>query len=140
MAGSNVPTMLIGSLSKRTGCNIETIRYYERIGLMPRPARTEGGYRLYSGDDLKRLAFIRRSRELGFTLDQVRNLLLLVDGKDYTCDQVKEMTLAHVGDVRRKIADLRKLERILKDMVSQCDRGAIPDCPLVDALFEGGER
>ena len=128
--------MFIGTLSKRTGCNIETIRYYERIGVMPKPPRTEGGLRVYSADHLKRLTFVRRSRELGFTLDQVRDLLLLVDRKDYTCDEVKDMTLEHVGDVRQKIADLRKLERVLKGMVSQCNRGAVPDCPVIDALFE----
>lgn len=129
-------TMSIGALSKRTGCNVETIRFYERIGIMPKPARTQGGHRVFTQDHLKRLTFVRRSRELGFTLDQVRNLLSLVDSDDYTCDEVKKMTLEHMGDVRYKIADLRKLERVLNDMVSQCDRGAVPDCPVVDALFE----
>ena len=139
MAGktnSQPPTMTIGPLSKQTGCNIETIRYYERIGIMPPPPRTEGGHRLYREEHLKRLTFIRRSRELGFTLKDVRNLLSLVDGDDFTCDEVKTMTLEHAGDVRRKIADLRKMERVLKDMVSQCDRGDVPDCPVIDALFQ----
>lgn len=140
MAQPDDMTMLIGALSKRTGCNIETIRFYERIGIMPNPARTQGGHRVYTQDHLKRLTFVRRSRELGFTLDQVRNLLSLVDSDDYTCDEVKEMTLEHMGDVRHKIADLRKLERVLNDMVSQCDRGAVPDCPVVDALFETGDE
>ena len=125
MAQLDDMTMLIGALSKRTGCNIETIRFYERIGIMPKPARTQGGHRVYTQDHLKRLTFVRRSRELGFTLDQVRNLLSLVDSDDYTCDEVKEMTLEHMGDVRHKIADLRKLERVLDDMVSQCDHGAV---------------
>jgi MerR family mercuric resistance operon transcriptional regulator len=87
MAGktpSHTPTMTIGPLSEKTGCNIETIRYYERIGMMPKPPRTAGGHRVYREEHLKRLTFIRRSRELGFTLDQVRNLLLLVDGDDFT--------------------------------------------------------
>ena len=128
--------MTIGPLSEKTGCNIETIRYYERIGIMPKPPRTEGGHRVYREEHLKRLTFIRRSRELGFTLDQVRNLLLLVDGDDFTCDEVKTMTLEHAGDVHRKIADLKKLERVLKDMVSQCNRGDVPDCPVIDALFQ----
>ena len=128
--------MLIGALSKRTGCNIETIRFYERIGIMPNPARTQGGHRVYTQDHLKRLTFVRRSRELGFTLDQVRNLLSLVDSDDYTCDEVKAMTVEHADEVRQKIADLNKLKRVLDDMVSQCDRGDIPDCPVIDALFE----
>ena len=128
--------MTIGPLSEKTGCNIETIRYYERIGMMPKPPRTAGGHRVYREEHLKRLTFIRRSRELGFTLDQVRNLLLLVDGDDFTCDEVKTMTLEHADNVHRKINDLKKLERVLKDMVSQCDHGDVPDCPVIDALFQ----
>lgn len=128
--------MLIGVLSKRTGCDIETIRYYERIGVMPKPPRTEGGHRVFSEDHLKRLTFIRRSRKLGFTLVQVRDLLGLVDGNDYTCDEVKAITVKHADVMRQKIADLKKLKRVLDDMVSQCDRGDIPDCPVIDALFE----
>ncbi len=128
--------MTIGPLSKQTGCNIETIRYYERIGIMPPPPRTEGGHRVYREEHLKRLTFIRRSRELGFTLGQVRDLLLLVDGNDYTCDEVKAMTVEHVAEVRQKISDLKKLKRVLDEMVSQCDHGAVPDCPVIDALFE----
>ena len=128
--------MLIGVLSKRTGCNIETIRYYERIGVMPKPPRTEGGHRVYTEDHLKRLTFIRRSRELGFTLDQIRDLLGLVDGDGYSCDEVKAITVEHADEVRQKIADLKKLKRVLDDMVSQCDRGDIPDCPVIDALFQ----
>lgn len=128
--------MLIGVLSKRTGCDIETIRYYERIGVMPKPPRTEGGHRVFSEDHLKRLTFIRRSRELGFTLVQIRDLLGLVDGNDYTCDEVKAITVEHADAVRQKIADLRKLKRVLDDMVSQCNRGDIPDCPVIEALFE----
>ncbi len=131
------PLMLIGEMSKLTGCNIETIRYYERIGVMPAPARSEGGHRLYAAEHLKRLTFIRRSRELGFTLKQVRGLLAMVDGGDFTCDEIKKITTGHMGDVRRKIADLRRLERVLGDMASRCDRGEVPDCPVIDALFEG---
>ena len=133
---SHIPTMTIGPLSEKTGCHIETIRYYERIGIMPSPPRTEGGHRVYREEHLKRLTFIRRSRELGFTLEEIRNLLLLVDGDDFTCAEVKTMTLEHADDVHRKIADLKKLERVLKDMVSQCDRGDVPDCPVIDALFQ----
>lgn len=128
--------LTIGALSERTGCNIETIRYYERIGLMPRPARSEGGHRLYREEHGKRLGFIRRSRQLGFTLDQVRTLLRLVDGGRYTCAQVKGMTVAHLDEVQRKVADLRKIERVLKDMAAQCDGGTVPECAVIDALFD----
>ena len=103
---------------------------------MPPPPRTEGGHRVYREEHLKRRTFMRRSRELGFTLDQVRNLLLLVDGDDFTCDEVKTMTLDHAGDVHRKIADLKKLERVLKDMVSPCDLGYVPDGPVVGARVQ----
>ena len=125
----------IGALSKGTGCHIETIRYYERIGLMPKPPRSPGGHRLYEEDHLRRLTFIRRSRELGFTLEEVRGLLRLVDGGSYTCAEVKALTLDHAAEVRRKVADLRKLERVLKEMAAECDGGEVPDCPIIDALY-----
>ena len=125
----------IGALSKATGCNIETIRYYERIGLLPKPLRTEGGHRQYGEAELKRLTFVRRSRALGFTLDEIRGLLGLVDGGDYTCGEVKVITLDHLQDIRRKIADLKRLEAVLRDMAAQCEGGTVPDCPVIEALF-----
>ena len=126
-----------GALAARTGCNIETIRYYERIGLMPDPPRTKGGHRAYDEDHLRRLAFICRARELGFSLGDVRGLLILVDGGAYSCAEVKALTLAHVGDIRRKIGDLRKIERVLDTMAAQCDDGEVPQCPVIDSLFQG---
>lgn len=126
----------IGTLSKLTGCNIETIRYYERVGLLPDPPRTEGGHRLYGEAQVKRLAFIRRSRELGFSIEEVRELLELVDGKRYTCDEVHALTLDHLDDVKKKMADLRRMERVLKNMAAQCSGGKVPECPIIDALFE----
>lgn len=126
----------IGELSRRCGVNIETIRYYEKIGLLPPPPRTEGGHRLYQDDHLKQLSFIRRSRELGFTLDEIRNLIGMVEG-GYTCGEVKDAALAHLKDIRRKIADLRRMERILAVTADRCEGGAVPDCPVMDALFAG---
>jgi MerR family transcriptional regulator, mercuric resistance operon regulatory protein len=125
-----------GELAQQSGCNIETVRFYEKQGLLHAPPRTAGGHRDYSPEHLRRLTFIRRSRELGFTLSEVRALLALVDGSDWTCAEVKAMTLEHLADVRRKIADLRKLAQILKDMAAQCDGGAVPECPIVDALLQ----
>ena len=127
--------LTIGGLSERAGVNIETIRYYERSGLMPDPPRTEGGHRLYRHAHLKRLVFIRRSRELGFSLEEIRVLLGLVDGGDYTCGEVKVLTDIHLVAVRRKIADLRKLEKTLKSISSRCEGGTVPECPIIDALF-----
>jgi MerR family mercuric resistance operon transcriptional regulator len=127
--------MTRGVIAARTGVNIETVRYYERIGLLPAPPRSEGGHRIYDEDMLRRLNFIRRSRELGFTLNEVRGLLLLVDGGDYTCGEVESLTTAHLGEVRRKLADLKRLERVLREMVAGCQGGEVPECPVIEALF-----
>lgn len=126
----------IGALSEQTGCNIETIRYYERIGLLSPATRSQGGHRLYGEAQGRRLGFIRRTRELGFTLDQIRTLLKLVDGGRYTCAQVKRITVHHLGEVRRKVADLRTIGRVLEDMAATCDGGTVPKCPVIDALFD----
>ncbi|GJL65748.1 MAG: MerR family transcriptional regulator [Nitrospirales bacterium] len=128
--------MLIGTLSLRTGCQIETIRYYERIGLLPKPLRTEGGHRIYTKEQMKRLVFIRRSRELGFSLDEIRTLLRLVDGKRYTCQQVKTIMEKHLGDIKKKIFDLRRLQKALGDISARCEGTQVPECPIIDVLFE----
>ena len=125
----------IGTLSKHSGCNIETIRYYERIELLPPPPRSPGGNRLYGSEHLKRLTFIRRSRELGFTLDEVRTMLSLVDGGAYTCADVQALSALHLQNVRYKIRDLKKLETTLAAIVSQCSGDKVPECPIIDALF-----
>lgn len=138
MAGRELRTdapFAIGALAKQSGVNIETIRYYERIGVMPKPARSAGGYRLYTADHAKRLGFVRRGRELGFRLEELRKLLCLVDGHAYTCEQVRALTLDHVADIRHKIADLKRLERVMTGIASRCSGKRIPDCPIIDALF-----
>ena len=134
---SRGPALTIGALSKRAGVNIETIRFYERIGILPKPPRSEGGHRIYAHDHLMRLGFVRRSRELGFSLDEIRGLLRLVDGGRYTCAEVKAITLDHLADVRRKITDLRRLERTLAGVAGKCRGGKVPDCPVIEALFDG---
>ena len=113
----------IGDLSHRAGCNVETIRYYERIGLLPPPDR-QGRYRRYGTGDIKRLVFVRRARELGFPLDEVRALLRLseTDGSS-ACTEVREISAAHLVDVRARIADLRAMERVLRSVILQCDAG-----------------
>jgi MerR family transcriptional regulator, mercuric resistance operon regulatory protein len=128
----------IGKLARQSGCNVETIRYYERVGLLPAPSRSAGRYRLYDSLDVRRLAFVRRARELGFTLDQVRALLALSakDGRD-ACTEVHNLAAEHLGEVRAKIADLRAMERILADAVRRCAAGELPGCPIIDALSEG---
>lgn len=129
---------LIGTLSAETGVNIETIRYYEKIGLIPPPPRTEGRQRVYGSVHLKRLTFIRRGRELGFSLDEIRALLGLASGNDLTCAEVKVMTEQHVSGIRSKVKDLRKLERVLTELAAQCRGDAVPECPILDALSAGG--
>ncbi|SRR5579885_2576921 len=127
----------IGELSRRTGVNIETIRYYEKIKVLPSPPRTGSGRRVYGSVEVRTLSFIRRARELGFTLDQVRELLRLVD-RGYSCGEVRDLTRNHIADISAKIADLRRIERLLKETSAQCAGGRVPACPIVDALF--GDR
>lgn len=128
--------MLIGQLSRQTGVNIETIRYYERVGIMPNPSRSGGGHRLYDEEHLKRLAFVKRSRELGFGLDDIRELLALVDGGAFTCAEVHTITTSHLEDVKKKIADLRRMERVLKSIAAECSLGDVPECPIIDTLSQ----
>ncbi|ASK89654.1 MerR family transcriptional regulator [Sphingorhabdus sp. SMR4y] len=124
-----------GELAKITDRNIETIRYYEKIGLLLEPNRSAGGHRLYSRDDRARLGFILRGRDLGFSIEELKSLLSLVDSSDYSCGEVLELTRDHLASVRQKIVDLRKLERTLTDVSAQCEGGDVPDCPIIDALF-----
>ncbi len=125
----------IGKLAIATDCNKETIRYYEKIGLMRPPARSEGGHRLYEDSAKKRLVFIRRSRELGFTLEQIRELLVLVDGHNYTCAQVNNITLEQAQTIRAKINDLKKMEESLVDMAKNCSGKKVPECAIISALY-----
>lgn len=125
----------IGRLSKHTGTNIETIRYYERVGLLPAPARSSGGYRLYGTDHLKRLNFIRRARALGFSIGEVRTLLRLADERKRPCAEVRVVADTHLKDVRAKIADLRRMERVLKATIARCASGQRTHCPVIEALY-----
>ena len=133
---SRAHSLSIGKLSERARVNIETIRYYERIGLVPAPPRSEGRHRLYDESHCRRLVFIRRSRELGFSLHEIRELLGLTHGHKLTCHAVKGLTEQHVADIRRKIKDLRRLERVLRDLASRCHGNEVPDCPILEALEE----
>jgi MerR family mercuric resistance operon transcriptional regulator len=122
-------------LARRAGCNLETIRYYEKAGVLPEPPRTQSGYRSYDATHERRLKFVLRARELGFSLDEIRALLRLVDERDQRCAEARDLAAAHLKDVQSKIADLRRMERVLKDMVAQCADGTTPECPLIEALF-----
>lgn len=124
----------IGALADAAETKVETVRYYERIGLLPKPGRTSGNYRAYSGDHLARLSFIRRARELDFTLDQIRALLGLADRKDDDCRAVDALASDHLAGVDRKIADLKALRRELNDLIGQCKQGKVADCRIIGAL------
>ena len=128
--------MTRGGIARRTGCNIETVRYYERIGLLPDPPRSDGGHRLYGTGHVKRLTFILRGRALGFGIEELRGLLGLVDGGAVTCAEVKTRTLAHLETVRRKLSDLGRLETVLEDISERCEGDESPDCPIIDALYD----
>jgi MerR family transcriptional regulator, mercuric resistance operon regulatory protein len=127
--------LTIGRLASLSGVNLETIRYYERIGIMPAPDRTEGGHRLYDEAHQRRLTFIRRGRELGFGIAAIRALLDLAEPGHRSCDDVQTIAAAHLEEVRAKMADLARLEAILAQTVSRCDSHAsAPSCPVLEML------
>jgi MerR family mercuric resistance operon transcriptional regulator len=126
--------LTIGGLSQLTGVNIETIRYYEKIKILPVPSRAANGRRMYGPMEHRILAFVRRSRELGFSLDEVRALLRLGGPEKASCREVREIAAHHLDDIRAKMADLRKLERLLTKTVAQCTGTTAPECPVLDIL------
>lgn len=132
----SVKVLRRGDLARLTGCNLETIRYYENIGVMPEPPRSSKNYRVYDDRHVARLCFIMRARELGFTLDEVRDLLALVDGGAQTCGEVQGLANSHLASIRAKIDDLKRIERVLSSTVAQCTGDDVPECPVIDALTE----
>ena len=130
-------TFGIGQLAKQANCKVETIHYYEKTGIMPEPPRTEGGHRIYTLQYVKRLNFIRRTRELGFSIEQIKNLLKFIDEPNHYCGEVKAMAMLHAREVQQKIDDLQRLKSALNSMVSQCkgEGFSIDDCPIIDALY-----
>jgi MerR family transcriptional regulator, mercuric resistance operon regulatory protein len=132
--------MQIGELSRLCGVHIETIRYYEKIKMLPAPPRTESGRRVYGPKETRILVFIRRGRELGFTLDQIRALLTLGGPGMASCAEVREIANHHIEDISAKINDLAKLERLLRKTVAQCSGGKVPDCPVLNILDAQGIR
>lgn len=124
----------IGALARATGTKVETIRWYERMGLLPAPARSAGNYRTYGEAHLGRLSFIRRARDLGFSLDQIRTLLDLAEDRERSCDAVDVIASEHLEDVDRKIADLQALRRELDSLIGQCRHGKVAECRIIEAL------
>ena len=134
ITSSRAGNLPIGQLSRRSGVNIETIRYYERIKMLPAPPRTASGRRIYGAMDVRILAFIRRSRELGFSLHDIRALIRLGGPEKATCREVRAIAAHHLGDIRTKLGDLKKLERLLAKTVAQCSGTTAPHCPVLDIL------
>lgn len=126
--------LTIGDLAKATDTKVETIRYYERIGLLPIPGRTSGNYRSYRPQHLGRLSFIRRARDLGFSLVQIRELLGLSDQRDRSCKAVDAIAREHLAEVDRKITDLAALRRELDNIIGQCSHGTVATCRIIEAL------
>jgi len=133
----NAP-LTIGALAAHTGCSVPTIRYYEQIGLLPSPGRAANGHRYYQGRDLARLAFIKRCRDFGFPIEQVRVLAQSFDDGDRACREVRDQTQLHLDAVRAKLADMRRLEASLELMVGSCDAtcsaGPTRDCCILTDL------
>lgn len=128
----------IGALAERAGTNAPTIRYYEKIGLLPRPTRRVGGQRSYGIDDIKRLTFIRRCREFGFPIEQVRTLVALVQDRERSCLEARDLAQQHLEAVRAKLVELRALERSIAGFVRTCEQscagGPAPDCVILDDM------
>jgi MerR family mercuric resistance operon transcriptional regulator len=129
-----------GKLAGAAGVNVETIRYYEMIGLMPRVPRTGGGRRIYDESHVRQLAFIRRSRELGFGIDEIRALLALSAPDRRSCDKVQDIAARHLAEVRAKRADLARLEAILADTIARCSGKKAAPCPVLDMLDAGSRQ
>lgn len=126
--------MKIGELARATATKVETVRFYEKAGLLPPPARTDANYRSYGPAHLQRLSFIRRARDLGFSLDAVRDLLALADDRGKPCAAVDAIASGHLAEVERKIADLIALRAELDRMIGSCRRGTVADCMIIEAL------
>ncbi|CAN5236433.1 helix-turn-helix domain-containing protein [soil metagenome] len=134
------PIVPIGALAERTGVKVETIRYYEQVGLLPPPERSEGNQRRYGRRHVERLAFIKHARDLGFAVDAIRALLRLSDNPAMACDEAHAIAVAHRDEVRHKIARLRSLEKELERIAATCSGGvAACDCAIIEALADHGQ-
>lgn len=129
-------TYSIGEIAKEGNCQVQTIRYYEHIGLIPAPERTAGNQRIYRQAHRDRLSFIRHSRELGFSLDQIREILALSDSPDHSCEDVDTIARSHLADVESKIKRLQGMKKELKRMIEQCAGKQVADCRIIEVLSD----
>ncbi len=131
---SDKNALTIGGLAKASGVKVTTIRYYEGIGLIEPPVRSPGGQRLYGGEAVERMRFIRHSRDLGFSLDTIRELIALSGDKDRSCAEVDEIVKRHAGDVRLRIERLKSLEKELNRMIRECSANRVAECHVMEVL------
>lgn len=128
--------LTIGQAAREAGCKVQTLRYYEELGLLPKPTRTAGNQRVYGDEHLKRLAFIRHARELGFALEAVRELISLGGKPEQSCAKADAIARTHLGEVERKIAALTALKSELARMIESCGRGRVADCRVIEVLAD----
>jgi DNA-binding transcriptional MerR regulator len=128
--------LTIGAVAKRTGIKIPTIRFYEEEGLLPAPPRTESGRRLYGDREVRRLAFIRHARQLGFELPQIRDLLDLADHPERPCVHADAIAASNLETVQARLKQLRALEKELKRMIAACSHGTAADCRIIEVLSD----
>jgi MerR family mercuric resistance operon transcriptional regulator len=141
MRNCKMKPLTIGQVARNAGVGIETVRFYERQGLLQEPARRESGYRQYPEDVVARLRFIRRAKELGFSLKEIKELLALRVDPDTTCAEVKSRAEAKIADIEEKIQALRRIKKALAKLTAVCrGRGPTSECPILDALDTEGER
>jgi len=131
--------LTIGDMARRTGVKVPTIRYYEQIGLLPEPPRTEGGQRRYGEEELKRLNFIRHARDLAFDVEDIRQLLALTDTPQRSCHEADSIALRHLDEIEARIRRLQSLRDELRRMVEECGHGRICECRIVEVIGDHGQ-
>lgn len=132
--------MKISEAASASGCHLETIRYYERIGLMPSPGRTGSGYRDYSQIDVERLRFVTRGRDLGFSLEEIRSLLRLAENADLSCQEVDQLARGHLQEIQAKLKDLARMASELERVIHSCGGGERAQCTILDTLRQTAIR
>lgn len=128
--------LTISELAKNAGVNIETIRYYERLGLISEPPRTESGYRIFPPEVIQRIKFIKRSQDLGFSLSEINKLLTLTESEGFSCWEVRQFASQKLEEIELKIRDLQNIKSVLQDLSSKCSEGSINGCPIIERLLE----
>ena len=135
MTKANTKALTIGEVAKQAEVNIQTLRYYERRGLLPAPERTESNYRIYSQDSVRRVRFIKRAQELGFTLEEIQELLSLRASPRSSCEDVRERSKAKIKDIGEKILTLEAMRKALSKLVGACSgQGPVTECPILDSM------